>query len=74
MVVANALDFFATFFNTLCGSIPQKGGFMAKLNVLLKTAVRKLHKILSHWVTKAALLGLGFWCFPPQPHVVSRAA
>jgi hypothetical protein len=42
---------------------------MAKFNVFFK-GIKLLHCLLSHWVTKAALLGLGFWCFPPQPYAV----
>lgn len=70
MLLASASDFVVTlFFNPPYGSIPScKEVFMAKFNVLFKAAVSKFHALLSHWVTKATLLALGFWCFPLQPY------
>lgn len=74
MLLVVAYDFWVTLIinNPLYGSIPSiKEVFMAKFNVLFNTAVKTSHAVLSHWVTKASLLALGIWCFPPRPYAHS---
>ncbi|MCC8991299.1 MAG: hypothetical protein LM514_01590 [Streptococcus sp.] len=44
---------------------------MAKFNVLFNAVLEVSHATLNHWVTKADLLALGFWCFPPRPYAHS---
>lgn len=73
MLVVSTYDFLLTLlFNPLYGSIPSlKEIFMAKFNVLFNAVLEVSHATLNHWVTKADLLALGFWCFPPRPYAHS---
>ena len=74
--IVSSYDLVVTLLNnSLCGSIPLlKEVRMAKFKVLLKTAVHASSRILSHWVTKATLLVLSYWCLPQQPYVFSSPA
>lgn len=72
--LAHGSDVIVTLlFNSLYGSIPSsKEVLMVKFNAVFKDAVSTIHSLLSSWVTKAALLALGLWCFPLQPYVYSH--
>jgi len=73
LLFLSSYDFLLTLlFNPLYGSIPSlKEVSMAKFNVLFNDLLEVSHATLNHWVTKATLLALGIWCFPPRPYAHS---